>query len=149
MLKFELFFKPFTINPPYLSYYGLRIHKDCFDRSFGITMKHFTKQNSFPFSQHEQQKFKPTTLFTCQKEKKLTLFLEQPSATNHCPPSNVYHMDFYRNFVTEYSLIGMLKPLFTKRYEIRCRILKIEDSSENVRKTQDRTSSSRCFQKGS
>ena len=34
------------------------------------------------------------------------------------PSSNVYYMEFYRNFLIEYSLIGIVKPKFTKRYEI-------------------------------
>ena len=49
-------------------------------------------------------------------------------------------MEFYRNFLFEYSLIGIVKPKFTWRNEIWCRILEIEDLSKNVRKKQDRAS---------
>ena len=49
-------------------------------------------------------------------------------------------MEFYRNFLFEYCLMGIEKPKFTRRNEIWCRILEIEDLSKNVRKTQDRTS---------
>ena len=36
--------------------------------------------------------------------------------------------------------MGTVKTKFTRRFEIRCRILEIKDLSKNVRKTQDRTS---------
>ena len=49
-------------------------------------------------------------------------------------------MKFYRNFLFEYSLIGIVKPKVTRKNEICCRILEI-DLSKNVRKKQDRTSS--------
>ena len=49
-------------------------------------------------------------------------------------------MEFYPNFLFEYSLMGIVKPKFTQRNEIWCRILEIEDLSKNVRKTQGRTS---------
>ena len=49
-------------------------------------------------------------------------------------------MEFYRNFLFEYSLMGIVKTLFTRRNEIWCRILEIEDLSKNMRKTQDRAS---------
>ena len=49
-------------------------------------------------------------------------------------------MEIYRNFLFEYSIIGILKSKFTRIYEIWCRILEIQDLSKNVRKTQDRTS---------
>ena len=56
------------------------------------------------------------------------------------PSSNVYYMEFYRNFLIEYSLIGIVKPKFTKRNEIWCKISEIEDLSKNVRKSQEQTS---------
>ena len=45
------------------------------------------------------------------KREKLTeLFLlkKKLSATKHSPPSNVYYMEFYRNFLVECSLIGIV-----------------------------------------
>ena len=41
--------------------------------------------------------------------------------------------------------MGIVKPKFTRRNEIWCRILELEDLSKNVRKTQDRTSLSLWF----
>ena len=56
------------------------------------------------------------------KRKKLSIFfIKNPSATKQSPPSYVYYMEFYRNFLFEYSLIGIVKPKFTRRNEIRCR----------------------------
>ena len=36
--------------------------------------------------------------------------------------------------------MDIVKPKFSRRNEIRCRILQIEELSKNMRKTQDRTS---------
>ena len=49
-------------------------------------------------------------------------------------------MEFYRNFLFEDSLIGIVKPKVTRRNEIWCNFFEKEDMSKNVRKTQDRTS---------
>ena len=38
--------------------------------------------------------------------------------TKHSPPSYVNEMEFYRNFLFEYSLMGIVKPKFTRRNEI-------------------------------
>ena len=89
-------------------------------------MKHNT-QNSSLCSLHQKRKIN-------------NFLLKKPSATKHSPPSNLYCMAFYRNFLIEYSLIGIMKPKFTRRKEIWRRISEIEDLSKNVRKTQDRTS---------
>ena len=40
------------------------------------------------------------------------------SAIKHSPPSNVYYIEFYRNFLNEYSLIDIVKTKFTRRIEI-------------------------------
>ena len=40
-----------------------------------------------------------------------------PSATKHNSPSDVNYMEFHRNILIEYSLIGILKPKFTRRNE--------------------------------
>ena len=59
-------------------------------------------------------------------------------------------------FLLEYSVMGIVKPKFTRINEIWCRILEIEDLSKNVRKTRDRTSlraenefhsTSKCYRK--
>ena len=44
-------------------------------------------------------------------------------------------MEFYRNFLFEYSLIGIVKPKFTRRNELRFRNLELENLSKNVCKT--------------
>ena len=58
-------------------------------------------------------------LFTYQKRKIMNFLLKKKtSATKHIPPSNVYYIEFYRNFLFQYSLIGIVKPKFTRRNEI-------------------------------
>ena len=57
------------------------------------------------------------TVYTS-KEKNMNFLLKTPSATKHSPPSTVYYILFYRNFLFQYSLIGIVKPKFTRRNEI-------------------------------
>ena len=52
------------------------------------------------------------------KEKNLQFSSKKPSATKQSPPSNVYYMEFHRNVLIKYSLIGIVKPKFTRRNEI-------------------------------
>ena len=40
------------------------------------------------------------------KEKNFEFSSKKPSATKHSPPSDVYFMEFYRNFLFQYSLIN-------------------------------------------
>ena len=47
-------FISFTLNKPYLSQNGYRIHKSWFNRSFGITIKQFIKQNNSLCCLHEK-----------------------------------------------------------------------------------------------
>ena len=108
-------------------------------------MKHFTKQNSSLCSLHGKIGIQMNNTVYTSKEKNYQFSSKKPSATKHCPPSNVYTMEFYCNFLLEYSLMGIVKPKFTRRNEIWCRILKIEALSKNVRKTQDRTSLKMVF----
>ena len=98
-------------------------------------MKHFTKQNSSVCSLHGKEQY-------CLHIKReiYQFSSKKPSATKYSSSSNVYYMKFYCDFLFEYSLIGIVKPTFARRNEIRCRILEIEDMSKNVRKTQDGTS---------
>ena len=70
----------------------------------------------------------------------MNFLIKKPSTTKHSPPSHVYYMEFYCNFVFHYSLIGIVKSKFFRRNEIWCRIWEIKDLSKNVRKKQDRTS---------
>ena len=49
-LNWSIFFKTFTKKHSFLSQYGHRINESWFNRSFGITKKHFTKQDSSPCS---------------------------------------------------------------------------------------------------
>ena len=57
------------------------------------------------------------TVYTS-KEKNYEFSSKKLSATKHSPPSNIYYMAFYSNFLFEYSLIGIVKPKFTKRNEM-------------------------------
>ena len=52
------------------------------------------------------------------KEKNHEFYAKKPSATQRSPQSNVYYMEFYFTIFIEYSLIGIVKPQFTKRNEI-------------------------------
>ena len=54
-------------------------------------------------------------LFTHQKRK---IKLKKPSATKHSPQSNVYYMDFYRIFLLEYSLMGIVKTRYIRKNEL-------------------------------
>ena len=81
-------------------------------------MKQFITQIAPYVACVEKWEFKSTILFTHQKRKINNFLLKKPSATKHSPPSNVYCMEFYRNFLIEYSLIGIVKPKFTRRKEI-------------------------------
>ena len=76
------------------------------------------------------------TVYTS-KEKNYEFSSKKPSATKQSPPSNIYYIEFYRNFLFQYSLIGIAQPKFTRRNEIWCKIWEIEDLSKNVRKKQD------------
>ena len=48
------------------------------------------------------------TVYTS-KGKNYEFSSKKTSATKHSPPSNVYYMEFYRNFLFQYSLIGIVK----------------------------------------
>ena len=77
-------------------------------------MKHFTKQRSSLCSLHG--KMNNTVYISIEKNYEFSS--KKPSATKHSPPSNVYYMEFYRNFLFQYSLIGIVKPKFTRRNKI-------------------------------
>ena len=110
-----------------------------FNRYFGITMRHFAKQNSSICSLHGKIGIQMNNTVYTWKRKNYK-FPKKPSATKHSPLSNVYYMEIYRIFLFEYSLMDILKSKCTRRNEIWCRILEIQGLSKNVRKTQDRTS---------
>ena len=57
------------------------------------------------------------TVYTS-KEKNYKFSSKNPSATKHSPPSYVYYIEFHRNFLFEYSLIGIVKPKFTRRNDL-------------------------------
>ena len=57
------------------------------------------------------------TVYTS-KEKNYKFPSKKHSATKHSPPSSVYYMEFYRNFLFEYSLMDIVKPKFTRRNDI-------------------------------
>ena len=123
-----------------MSQYGHRLHKSWFNRWFGITLKHFTKQSCSLCSLHGKIGIQKNNTVYTSKEKNYEFSSKKPSATKHSPPSNVYYIEFHRNFLFQYNLIVIVKPKFTRRNEIWYRIWEIEDLSKNVRKKQDRTS---------
>ena len=71
-------------------------------------MKHFTKQRSSLYSLHRKIGIQMNNTVYTSKEKNLEFSSNKPSATKNSPPSNVYYMEFYRNFLFQYSLIGIL-----------------------------------------
>ena len=81
-------------------------------------MKHFAKHNSSLCSLHGQIGIQMNNTVYTSKEKNYEFSSKKPSATKHSPLSNVYYMEIYRNFLFEYSLMGILKPKFTRRNEI-------------------------------
>ena len=52
------------------------------------------------------------------KEENNQFSFKNSSATKHSPQCNAYYMEFYRNFLFEYSSIDIVKPKFTRRNEI-------------------------------
>ena len=101
-------------------------------------MNNFTKQNSslssLPGNIGIQMN---NTVYTSKEKNYWFSSKKKPSPTIHSPRSSVYNMEFYRNFLFEYSLMDNVKPKFTRRNEIWCSILEIEVMSKNMRKTQD------------
>ena len=81
-------------------------------------MKHFTKQNSSLCSLLEKIGIRINNTVYTSKEKNYEFSLKKPSATKHSPPSYVYYMEFYCNFLFEYSLMGIVKFKCTRRNEM-------------------------------
>ena len=67
------------------------------------------KQNSSLCSLHGKIGIRMNTVYPW-KDKNDQFSSKKPSATKHSPPSNVYYMEFFRNFLFEYSLMGIVKP---------------------------------------
>ena len=103
-------------------------------------MKHFRKQNSSISMLHGTIGIQMNNIVYTSKQKQYQFSSKNPSATKNSPLSNVYYMEFFLNFLFEYSFICIVKLKFTRINEMWCRILRIEDLSKKVRKTQDRTS---------
>ena len=102
-------------------------------------MKHFTKQSISLCSLHGKIGIQMNNTVYTSKEKNYEFSSKKTFCYKNSPPPNVYYMEFYRNFLFEYSLIGIVKPKFTRRNEIWCRIWEKEDLSKNVHKKQDRS----------
>ena len=81
-------------------------------------MKHFTKQSSSLCSLHGKIGIQMNNTVYTSKEKNYEFSSKKPSDTKHSPPSNVYYIVFCRNFLFQYSLIGIVKPKFTRKNEI-------------------------------
>ena len=78
-------------------------------------MKHFTKSNS---SLHNLQgKIGIQINNTVYTSKDKTMFFLKKTFCHKTVP-NVYDMEFYRNFFIQYSLVGIVKPIFPRRNEI-------------------------------
>ena len=72
-------------------------------RSFGFTMKHFTKQNCPPMQPAWKiGGIQINNTVNTSNEKKMNIFFlkKKPFASKHSPPSNVYYMELYCNFLS-------------------------------------------------
>ena len=78
-------------------------------------MKHFTKQSSSLCSLHGKIGIQMNNTAYTSKEKNNEFSSKKLSATKHSPSSNVYYIVFYRNFLFQYYLIGIIKPKFIRR----------------------------------
>ena len=81
-------------------------------------MKHFAKQNSSLCSLYGKKGIQMNNTVYTSKQKNDKFSSKKPSATKHSPLSNVYFMEFYRNFLFEYSLMSNAKRKFIRRNEI-------------------------------
>ena len=81
-------------------------------------MKHFKKQSSSLYNLHGKIGIQMNNTVYTSNEKNHEFSSKKPSATKHSPPSNVYYMEFYRNFLNQNSLIAIVIPKFTRRNEI-------------------------------
>ena len=73
-------------------------------------MEQFIKQNNSLCSPHGKIGNSNQQYCLHIKREKLTIFLlKNPAATKQSLPSNIYYMEFYRNFLIEYSLMGIVK----------------------------------------
>ena len=61
-------------------------------------MKHFIKQSSSLYSLHGKIGIQINNTVLTSNEKKYEFSSKKPSAKKNCPQSNVYCMEFYRNF---------------------------------------------------
>ena len=66
-------------------------------------MKHFTKQSSSLCNLHEKIEIQMNNTVYTSKEKNYEFSSKKTSATKHSPPSNVYYIELYRNFLFQYS----------------------------------------------
>ena len=81
-------------------------------------MKHFTKQSNSLYSLLGEIGIQMNNTVYTSKEKNCEFSSKKPTATKHSPPSNVYFMEFYRNFLFEYCLIGIVQPKSTRKNKI-------------------------------
>ena len=61
-------------------------------------MKHLTKQSSSPCSMHGKKGIQMNNTVYTSKGKNYKFSSKKSSARKRSPPSNVYYMEFYRNF---------------------------------------------------
>ena len=79
-------------------------------------------------------------MFTHQNKNIINFLLKTLPLQKIVPNLTFIIWNFFLNFSFEYSFISIVKLKFTRRNEMWCRILEIEDLSKKVRKAQDRTS---------
>ena len=81
-------------------------------------MKHFTKQNSSLCILHGTIGIQIKILFTHQNKIIINFLLKTLPLQKNSSKSNVYYMEFFLNFLFEYSFIGIVKLKFTRRNEM-------------------------------
>ena len=104
-------------------------------------MKHFAKQNSSLCSLHVKIGIQMSNTVYTSKRKRYQFSSRKPSATKIIPYIMFITWKFIAIFLFEYTLMGILKPEFTRRNEIYdAEFRKYKILTKTVRKTQDRTS---------
>ena len=81
-------------------------------------MKHFTKPNTSPRNLHGKVGIQISNTVFTSKEKNQQFSSQKNLLQQNSPPSKVHDMEFYRNCLIEYSLVGIVKPKFTRRNDV-------------------------------
>ena len=84
----------------------------------GISMKHLTKQSSSLSSLRGNIGIQMNNTVYISKEKNYEFSSKKPFATKHSPHLMCIIWNFTAFFLFQYSLIGIVKPKFTRRNEM-------------------------------